>query len=85
MTLPNHGKLACHRCFNSCSEKDFKPHPLWTLRNDPGAWGGTEPEVLVLGFSKGSTQANIYEHGEFEDVAFGGAARNRLVSEDNIV
>lgn len=40
--------------------------------NDPGAWGNSEPEILVLGFSKGSTQANAYAKGRFEDVAFAG-------------
>lgn len=39
--------------------------------NDPGAWGGGDtPEYLVLGFSKGATQAGIYQNGRFEDVAF---------------
>lgn len=40
--------------------------------NDPGAWGSTSPEVLVLGFSKGATQAGIYQTGKFEDIAFAG-------------
>ncbi|WP_137165619.1 hypothetical protein [Salinimonas lutimaris] len=38
--------------------------------NDPGAWGSDKPEYLILGFSKGSTQAGIYDNGRFEDVAF---------------
>jgi hypothetical protein len=78
MSLPHHGKLSCVRCFKSCDTKLIQPHPLWLLKNDPGAWGGSKPNVLVLGFSKGSTQADIYESGTFEDVAFGGQARNRL-------
>ena len=53
-------------------------NPLWNMKNDPGAWGSSKPEVLVLGFSKGSTQANIYEKGDFNDIAFGGPSRNRL-------
>lgn len=73
-----HGKLNCRKCFKSCDSNTLQPHPLWILRNDPGAWGNSVPEVLVLGFSKGSTQADIYRNGSFEDVAFGGPARNRL-------
>ena len=42
------------------------------MRNDPGAWGSSEPEIIVLGFSKGATQADIYQNGKFEDIAFGG-------------
>ena len=30
------------------------------------------PEYLVLGFSKGATQAGFYDHGTFENVAFAG-------------
>lgn len=78
MTLPAHGKINCHKCYRSSSDIVCQPHHLWNMRNDPGAWGGTNPEILVLGFSKGSTQANIYQNGKYEDVAFGGAARGRL-------
>ena len=45
--------------------------------NDPGAWGSDRPEFLVLGFSKGATQAGIYQQGKFEDIAFAGM-RSRL-------
>jgi hypothetical protein len=38
--------------------------------NDPGAWGSAAPEVLVLGFSKGFTQASAYNSGRFEDIPF---------------
>lgn len=78
MNLPKYGRLSCRRCFDSCSSNESFPHPLWKLRNDPGAWGGSKPEILVLGFSKGCTQMNIYENGKFEDVAFGGPTRDRL-------
>jgi hypothetical protein len=55
-----------------------KPNTNWKIINDPGAWGGgTEPNYLVLGFSKGATQSSIYESGRFEDAAFAGM-RTRL-------
>lgn len=78
MSLPVHGKFSCHKCYQTCEDSFHQPHNLWNMRNDPAAWGGSEPEILVLGFSKGSTQANIYQNGKFEDIAFGGKARNRL-------
>ncbi len=78
MSLPVHGKISCHKCYQTSVDDLHQPHNLWNMRNDPAAWGGSEPEVLVLGFSKGSTQANIYQNGKFEDIAFGGVARNRL-------
>lgn len=78
MTLPTHGKLDCKKCYKACSANIAAPHPRWLMRNDPGSWGSSEPKFLVLGFSKGSTQADIYREGTFEDVAFGGNARDRL-------
>lgn len=71
MTLPAHGRLNCRECFQG-NDVEHKPHAKWRMLNDPGAWGSEVPEILVLGFSKGSTQANIYANGRFEDVAFAG-------------
>src|SRR3989338_11526491 len=71
--LPKHGKINCRVCFSSVSESIIQqPHPDWRMINDPGAWGGSTPEYLVLGFSKGATQAGIYGQGRFEDIAFAG-------------
>ena len=44
----------------------------WRIVNDPGAWGSQTPEVLVLGFSKGFTQANAYKNKNFDRVPFDG-------------
>jgi len=73
MTMfPKHGKIDCRVCFDNDSNLT-SPHCDWKMVNDPGAWGGSEnPEFLVLGFSKGATQANFYNNGSFEDVAFKG-------------
>ncbi len=70
--LPEHGKINCRACFNDCNGNQIKPHPDWQMINDPGAWGSSTPDYLVLGFSKGATQAGIYEKGRFENVAFAG-------------
>jgi hypothetical protein len=47
----------------------------WQAINDPGAWGAQTPRVLVLGFSKGFTQANAYANGNFEEIPFKGMRR----------
>ena len=71
--LPKHGKIDCRLCFSASDSNVRKPNPNWKMINDPGAWGGgSDPDYLVLGFSKGATQAGIYEAGRFEDVAFAG-------------
>lgn len=36
----------------------------------PRRWGSADPEILVLGFSKGFTQANAARSGRFEDIPF---------------
>lgn len=67
-TLPSHGRLACRRCFSG-------GHPTqmigkWQMVNDPAAWGSATPRILILGFSKGFTQANAFRSGRFEDIPF---------------
>lgn len=71
-TLPSHGPIACRQCWPTTvtgsvfetSEKRFR------VVNDPGAWGAAEPEVLILGISKGLTQAGEFAKGDFDAVAF---------------
>jgi hypothetical protein len=70
--LPQHGKIQCRKCFDVSTSAITQPHPLWRIVNDPGAWGSATPDYLVLGFSKGATQAGIYQDGDFEEIAFAG-------------
>jgi hypothetical protein len=74
--LPSHGRISCNACFEGASSTS-QPHAKWRMTNDPGGWGSSTPTYLVLGFSKGSTQANAYANGRFEDVAFAGM-RSRM-------
>lgn len=73
--LPDHGRIACRQCFSS--QDDIQMIGRWQMVNDPGAWGSTNPTVLILGFSKGFTQASAYKAGCFEDIPFKGM-RTRL-------
>jgi hypothetical protein len=76
--LPKHGKIDCRVCFPEHADDVFEPNNEWRMINDPGAWGGNdEPEYLVLGFSKGFTQAGMCNKNKFEDIAFSGM-RERL-------
>ncbi len=68
--LPAHGPIACRRCFDTDGESEDRGD--WRIVNDPGAWGSAVPQVLVLGFSKGFTQAGAARSGRFEDVPFKG-------------
>ena len=71
--LPPHGPLACRRCFpSSGNEWDFSNSDgsRWRLEHSPAAFGGSNPGVLVLGFSKGVNQSR--PGLAFDDIAFKG-------------
>lgn len=53
--LPTHGKIECRVCYQSTKEKVIEPALQWRMVNKPGACGSSNPEYLVLGFSKGFT------------------------------
>jgi hypothetical protein len=82
--MEQHGPMACERCWLGCKtrEKFVGPNDKYRIVNDPGYWGATNPRVLVLGMSKGNTQASVmndsYADGTFDMVAFMGF-RDRLL------
>lgn len=51
-------------------ERETEEIGLRQAVNDPGAWGSDRPAVLVLGFSKGFTQADAYRNGAFKAIPF---------------
>jgi hypothetical protein len=77
-TLPSHGHITCRRCFTT--DGNTQMIGKWQMVNDPTAWGSTTPEILVLGFSKGFTQANAFRSGRLEDIPFKNM-RTRLTEE----
>lgn len=68
--LPTQGLIDCTRCFVSRELEQTDGH--WRICNDPGAWGSPTPRILVLGFSKGFTQAHAIHARPFGQVAFAG-------------
>lgn len=75
-----HGPSNCQVCFktekkliwNSSDYQIFeKTTARWRLRRNPAYWGAADPEILVLGFSKGPEQNRLIEQGtRFEDIPF---------------
>ena len=78
--LPNHGRIDCTLCYNSCSEIEFdltrRTEGAWRITANPLAWGATEPEVIVLGFSKGPTQAGALANTPHDEIAYKGSRGN---------
>ena len=70
-----HGPLPCRACY-----KGNEPTLVlgdWRLLNNPGYYGSSDPEILVLGFSKGANQNKVADEGNFDKIAFA-KARHRL-------
>lgn len=76
--LPSHGRIDCKACWVSCSA-DVRTFGggRFQLERNPGAWGGRNPRVLVLGQTKGHSQADlmrvsVYGAAFFNRCAFAG-------------
>jgi hypothetical protein len=77
--LPSHGQVSCSRCY-------FDPAPRfdettriegeWRITANPLSWGNTNPEVIVLGFSKGPTQAGALASTPHDQIAYKGGRLN---------
>jgi hypothetical protein len=77
--LPAHGRVPCALChrgepyaFDALRTEDQG----WRITNNPLAWGNPEPEVLVLGFSKGPTQVGSLVRQPHDQIAFRGGRTN---------
>lgn len=77
--LPGHGRVSCTACFGNVPvifDTTQTGHGQWRITNNPCAWGNPSPEVLILGFSKGPTQAGALAHMEHDLIAARGARQN---------
>lgn len=77
--LPLHGRIDCTRCFASMNTINFdatrrtSPDETWRITSNPLAWGNIEPEIIVLGFSKGPTQAGSLATAAHDAIAYKGS------------
>jgi hypothetical protein len=79
--LPAHGKVDCSRCYG-CNDRDTNTMHLvaddksWRITHNPLAWGSQNPEIVVLGFSKGPTQAGATNTSPHDEIAYKGQRHN---------
>ncbi|MCG8612473.1 MAG: hypothetical protein MI864_18300 [Pseudomonadales bacterium] len=77
--LPKHGRIECYRCFNNEVLK-FDQSKLeregWRITSNPLAWGSQTPKFIVLGFSKGPTQAGALANTCHDEIAYKGSRLN---------
>lgn len=78
--LPSHGRVSCRECFRHLNDVTFditrRTEGRWRITSNPLAWGGTDPEIVVLGFSKGPTQAGALATAPHDVIAYKGKRRN---------
>lgn len=78
-TLPNHGRVDCTECYPSghvTFGETIYAEGQWRITANPLAWGNPKAEVIVLGFSKGPTQAGALAHALHNDIAYKGRRHN---------
>lgn len=71
--LPCHGRVDCSRCFESKQltfDVSKRSEGAWRITHNPLSWGSTTPEVVVLGFSKGPTQAGALATEPHDAIAY---------------
>ncbi len=73
--LPAHGRVACVLCHRGQAPSFDRTATIegdWKITANPLAWGSPFPEVVVLGFSKGPTQAGSLASTPHDAIAFKG-------------
>ena len=77
--LPLHGRVNCKRCYQE-SRIEFdttkRTENDWQITFNPLSWGSSDPEVIVLGFSKGPTQAGALATTAHDEIAYKGSRLN---------
>ncbi len=77
--LPQSGRVECAICHRG------QPHVFdetrteddgWRITANPLAWGNPSPEIVVLGFSKGPTQAGALARLPHDQIAYRGGRTN---------
>jgi hypothetical protein len=72
--LPPHGRVSCSLCHAESMVFDktraWSKERDWRITANPLAWGNSQPEILVLGFSKGPSQAGELERVTHNEVPY---------------
>lgn len=79
VALPPSGRVICADCHHGQAyafDRTRTESEGWRITNNPLAWGNSTPEVLVLGFSKGPTQAGALASQPHDQIAYRGGRTN---------
>lgn len=72
--LPAHGRIDCTICHRGPVEfgRTQRTEGDWRITANPLAWGNPRAEIIVLGFSKGPTQAGALSAALHNEIAYKG-------------
>jgi hypothetical protein len=73
--LPAHGRVdcvLCHRGRATTFDQTTTEEGDWRITANPLAWGNPEAEIVILGFSKGPTQAGALASTPHDGIAYKG-------------
>jgi hypothetical protein len=74
--LPQHGRVNCTLCFEGkpvIFDETQRTEAGWRITANPLAWGSSAPEIVVLGFSKGPTQAGALTSTPHDKIVYKGS------------
>lgn len=77
--LPQHGRINCTKCFADAPvefDQTKRTESEWRITANPLAWGNPNSEIVVLGFSKGPTQAGALANTPHDEIAYKGGRAN---------
>lgn len=76
--MPKHGRVDCSKCFHEkpVFDETYREQGNWRIKFNPLSWGGENPTVVVLGFSKGPTQAGALVRSHHDQIAYKGSREN---------
>lgn len=77
--LPPHGRVDCTLCYQGkpvVFDETKRTEADWRITANPLAWGNASAEIVVLGFSKGPTQAGALASEPHDTVAYKGNRGN---------
>jgi len=73
--LPPHGRVSCTKCHGDSPVKFDETRRTdgeWRITANPLAWGNPNADIVVLGFSKGPTQAGALASAPHDEIAYRG-------------
>jgi hypothetical protein len=76
--LPQHGRVDCPACHAESPlrfDKTQTTEAGWRITANPLAWGNPNAEIVVLGFSKGPTQAGALTATPHNEIAYKGSRK----------